>query len=224
MTTGDLFGFAEVQGDVDEPRTLVVYPRVIPLTAAPLTSRAPARHDRQPPAHLRGPCTRINGVRPYQPGDPVRTIDWKTSARSGQLEVKKTEPAVSLTTAIFLDLHAPAYSRHLRYAAPEWAIVVAASLANYLIEQRQDVGLGSNGRDDLTGATCWAIPPRAGPHPPDEAAGVAGTGAACRDAAPGRVAAASDGGPCLGHDGRGGHAFRGRSDQRGLAPAAAQRV
>ncbi len=100
------------------------------------------------------------GVRPYQPGDPVRTIDWKTSARSGQLEVKKTEPAVSLTSTICLDFRAEAYSRHLRYSAPEWAIVVAASLANYLIEQRQDVGLASNGQDALTDATCWTIAPR----------------------------------------------------------------
>jgi uncharacterized protein (DUF58 family) len=158
---GDLFGFSDVQGEAAEARKLVVYPRVIPLTAAPLTSRAPhgTIASRQP---IFADPARVSGVRPYQPGDPVRTIDWKTSARAGQLEVKKTEPAVSLTTAIFLDLHLPAYSRHLRYSAPEWAIVVAASLANYLVEQRQDVGLGSNGRDALTGATCWAIPPRPG--------------------------------------------------------------
>ncbi len=158
---GDLFGFSDVYGTVGEPRPLVVYPRVIPLTAAPLTSRAPhgTVASRQP---IFADPARVNGVRPYQPGDPVRTIDWKTSARTGRLEVKKTEPAVSLTTAVFLDFHSPAYSRHLRYLAPEWAIVVAASVANYLIEQRQDVGLGSNGRDQLTGAVCWTIAPRPG--------------------------------------------------------------
>jgi uncharacterized protein (DUF58 family) len=161
VTTGDLFGFADVQGNVDETRPLVVYPRVIPLSAAPLTSRAPhgTIASRQP---IFADPARISGVRPYQPGDPVRSIDWKTSARAGQLEVRKAEPAVSLTTAIFLDFHASAYSRHLRYTTPEWAVVLAASLANYLIEQRQDVGLGSNGRDELTGAMCWTIPPRAG--------------------------------------------------------------
>lgn len=161
VAAGDLFGFADVTGRVDEARPLVVYPRVISLSAAPLTSRAPhgTIASRQP---IFADPARVNGVRPYQPGDPVRSIDWKTSARAGGLQVKKTEPAVSLTTALFLDLHSPAYSRHLRYYAPEWAIVVAASLANYLVEQRQDVGLGSNGRDALTNATCWAIPPRPG--------------------------------------------------------------
>jgi uncharacterized protein (DUF58 family) len=161
VSSGDLFGFADVQGMVEEPRRLVVYPRVIALSAAPLTSRAPhgTVASRQP---IFADPSRVIGVRPYVPGDPVRTIDWKTSARAGQLQVKKTEPAVSLTSAVFLDLCAGAYSRHLRYSAPEWAIVVAASLANYLIEQRQDVGLASNGRDALTDATCWTIAPRRG--------------------------------------------------------------
>lgn len=161
VTTGDLFGFADMQGNVDEARRLVVYPRVIPLASAPLASRAPhgTIASRQP---IFADPARISGVRPYQPGDAVKSIDWKTSARAGQLEVKKAEPAVSLTTAILLDFHAPAYSRHLRYTAPEWAVVVAASLANYLIEQRQHVGLGSNGCDELTGTKCWVIPPRAG--------------------------------------------------------------
>ncbi len=158
VTTGDLLGFAEVQGVVVEPRPLVIYPRVIALAAAPLTSRAPhgTVASRQP---IFADPARISGVRPYQPGDPVRMIDWKTSARAGQLEVKKPEPAMSLATLICLDLHTPAYSRHLRYTAPEWAIVVSASLAAYLIEQRQDVGLTSNGRDQLTDAKCWAIAP-----------------------------------------------------------------
>ena len=46
--------------------------------------------------------------------------------------------------------------------ASEWAIVVAASLANYLVEQRQAVGLASNGQDFPTDARCWLIPPRSG--------------------------------------------------------------
>jgi uncharacterized protein (DUF58 family) len=161
ITTGDLFGFAEARAEIKETSPLVVYPRVIPLLHAPLTSRAPygTIASRQP---IFADPARVNGVRDYQPGDPVRRIDWKTSARAGQLQVKKLEPAVSLATAIFVDLHTPTYSRQLRYQATEWAIVVAASLANYLIEQRQEVGLGSNGHDELTNTACWSIPPRPG--------------------------------------------------------------
>jgi uncharacterized protein (DUF58 family) len=161
LNSGDLFGFSEAQGAAEEHRPLVVYPRVVPLMHVPLSSRSPygTIASRQP---IFADPTRVNGVRSYQPGDPIRGIDWKTSARAGQLQVKKTEPAVSLATSIIVDLHMPAYSRSYRYSGTEWAIVVAASLANYLIEQRQDVGLGSNGHDELTNTTCWSIPPRSG--------------------------------------------------------------
>jgi len=67
-----------------------------------------------------------------------------------------------LTTVIFVNLDAVAFSRVLRVAASEWAIVVAASLANYLVDQRQAVGLASNGLDRPTAVRCWSIPPRMG--------------------------------------------------------------
>ena len=45
----------------------------------------------------------------------------------------------------------------------EWAIVVAASVANYLINERQAVGLTTNGRDPLVeGERLRSIPPRPG--------------------------------------------------------------
>lgn len=161
VATGDLFGFAEAKGTVGESRRLVVYPRVIPLAGAPLTSSAPygVIRSRQP---IFADPTRVIGVRDYQTGDPLRSVDWKTSARARRLQVKKTEPAVSLATLICLDLNAPSYSRHLRTSSTEWAIVVAASLATYLVGQRQEVGVGSNGRDALTGQAAWAIRPRPG--------------------------------------------------------------
>lgn len=161
VRSGDLFGFAEAGGIFEEPRRLTVYPRVIPLAHGELTSRSPhgTIKSRQ---HIFADPARVIGVRTYQPGDPLRTIDWKSSARAGDLQVKKYEPAVSLATVIFLDLNSGAYSRHLRHNASEWAVVVAASLADYLIGQRQPVGLACNGVDPLTGARCWMIAPRGG--------------------------------------------------------------
>lgn len=161
LRTGDLFGFAESEGAFDAPSYLVVYPRVIPLARVELTSRSPhgTIASRQ---QLFADPARVSGVRPYQAGDPWRQIDWKSSARAGDLQVKKYEPAVSLTTAIYVDLNAGTYTRQLRASTSEWGIVVAASLASYLVGERQAVGLGSNGTDSLTGGACWSIPPRPG--------------------------------------------------------------
>ncbi len=156
LITGDLFGFAQAEGLYEEPRHLTVYPRVIPLAHPGLTSQAP--HGVIKSAHpIFADPTRISGTRDYSPGDPLRSIDWKTSARAGSLQVKKYEPAVSLTTVIFLEMNRTAYTRALQASASEWAVVVAASVANYLSSQRQAVGLASNGADSLSGATGWRI-------------------------------------------------------------------
>lgn len=165
LSSGDLFGFAEAAGTFDEKIPLIVYPRVIPLTQASLNSRSPYGTIKSRQQIFSDPA-RITGVRPYQAGDPLRNVDWKSSARAGTLQVKKYEPAVSLTSVLFLDLDGANYSRHLRGVASEWGIVVAASLASYLtVEQRQVVGLASNGTDGPTGNRCWTIPPRPGrPH------------------------------------------------------------
>lgn len=161
LSTGDLFGFAEAQGRFDVQDHLTVYPRVIPLPHVDLTSRAPHGTIRSQ-VHIFADPARIMGKREYQRGDPLRAIDWKSSAHANSLQVKKYEPAVSLATVIFLDLNASAFTPQLRYNASEWAIVVAASLANHLVEQRQAVGLGSNGCDPLSNMTRWTIPPRLG--------------------------------------------------------------
>lgn len=161
LVTGDLFGLAQAEGLYEEPRYLTVYPRVVPLTDVGFTSQAP--HGVIASAHpIFADPARVGGVRAYSPGDPLRSIDWKTSARAGGLQVKKYEPAVSLTTVIFLDLNRAAYARALQASASEWAVVVAASLANGLVARRQAVGLASNGADPASGATCWRLLPRPG--------------------------------------------------------------
>src|SRR5512137_1488474 len=42
-------------------------------------------------------------VRPYQPGDDVRTIDWNVTSRSGTLHVKKYVEERELTVVLLVD-------------------------------------------------------------------------------------------------------------------------
>lgn len=161
LSTGDLFGFSESRGAFAETQHLTVYPRVISLTYVEFSSRAPVGTIRSR-QHIFADPSRVIGVRDYRSDDPIRAVDWKSTARVGTLQVKQQEPAVSLTTVIFINMNAATYTRQLQVGAGEWAIVVAASLANYLIGQRQAVGLASNGLDVSTGTRCWTIPPRPG--------------------------------------------------------------
>jgi uncharacterized protein (DUF58 family) len=161
LSLGDLFGFSEVNAQLEQRDHLTVYPRVIPLAKVELVSRSPHGTIRSRQPIFEDP-DRIIGVRDYLPGDPLHGINWKSSARASKLLVKKLEPAVSLSSMIVLDLDRDAYDYQLRHTHSEWAIVVAASLAHYLTEQRQAIGLASNGRDSVTQTAQWSIPPRPG--------------------------------------------------------------
>ncbi len=148
LTGGDLFGLAKARVGYLAPDYLTVYPRIVPLSRLGLPSRLPfgtiGSHQRlfEDPA-------RPMGARDFRSGDSQRQINWKASAHTQKLLVRTFEPAISLETLILLDLHAEDYERRDRLYWTEWAIVAAASLATHLVNQRQAVGLMSNGVDPL---------------------------------------------------------------------------
>jgi len=162
LESGDLLGTARIAIDCPRADTLVVYPRIIPLAGLRLPSRTmygslPSRQ------RIFEDPARILGLRDYVPGDSLRHIAWKSSAALGRLQVRRLEPSVALETAIMLDLCRGSYSPMRLWVATELAIVVAASVANWLVERRQAVGLATNGCDPLAAAEGAAGQPPAKP-------------------------------------------------------------
>lgn len=148
LTTGDLFGIQPNHKINVSADWLTIYPRIIPLTQLGFPSRLPfgTISSRQ---RLFADPARPMGVREFRSGDTMRQINWKASAHTRNLMVKTHQPAISLETAVLLDLHTDSYTRQNRLNTIEWAIQVAASLAAHLIDQRQPVGLSTNGIDPL---------------------------------------------------------------------------
>ena len=161
LATGDLFGFADAQWVEEEPAHVTVYPQVVALHELGLPSRSPfgVLPTRQ---RLFEDPNRMTGVREYMSGDSQRRIHWKASAHEDTLLVKKFQPAISLNVAIVLDLNGLAYPISSAVGSSEWAIIVAASLASYVANQRQPVGLITNGLDAPTNAVTMPIPSRQG--------------------------------------------------------------
>jgi uncharacterized protein (DUF58 family) len=96
---------------------------------------------------------RIQGVRDYQPGDSLRRMDWKTSARAGSLQVRRYEPSIALETAVLLNLLRSDYADVNWRQPSELGVIFAASIAVRLIQDRQAVGLATNGHDPLAEGT-----------------------------------------------------------------------
>jgi uncharacterized protein (DUF58 family) len=124
---------------------LTVYPQILALEKLGLPSRLPLGTLKTRLPLLADP-SRLAGIREYAPGDDPRHIDWRNTARLGDLQIKQFERTRQMPLAIVLDLGLLDY-QYARRADCETSIVVAASLANRAKELRQPFGLYSNGFD-----------------------------------------------------------------------------
>ena len=162
IRSGDILGIGGELAAQGESDHLIVYPRVVPISNIGLPSWSPMGTLGHRFPMFEDP-TRIRGKRPYIPGDPLRSVDWKSSAVSGELQVKLLEPSIALNVGIFLNLNRDEFRQRRRSEAVELAIVVAASVANWVSVHKQPVGLAVNGTDPLAGsAVSHSLSPKRG--------------------------------------------------------------
>lgn len=161
LRTGDLFGFANSGVQEDASHTIIVYPRILTLEQLGLSSRSPfgGLSSRQ---RIFADPARIAGVRPYVNGDSMRHIHWRASAHENTLLTKKFDPAIALEVLVVLNFDRSDYPVRSLVSDSEWAIVVTASVTAYISEQRQSIGLVSNGLDPFSQEITAAIPARTG--------------------------------------------------------------
>jgi uncharacterized protein (DUF58 family) len=148
VSTGDILGLRESLQAVMLAEHLVVYPKIIPLTSLKIPSHSPQGTLRHTLPLFEDPA-RTFGKRGYVTGDSLRRVDWKASASTGQFQVKVFEPSIALETCIILNLNAEDYYYRSRIDSIELAVVIAASIANWITTNKQVVGLMVNGRDPL---------------------------------------------------------------------------
>jgi len=84
----------------------------------------------------------LSGIRDYRPGDPMKRINWKASARTGELMVNTYDTVRSEQLMIFLDVSDERIIRETQLV--EAGIRAAASLCRRMIRKGQDVALAVN--------------------------------------------------------------------------------
>jgi uncharacterized protein (DUF58 family) len=146
LETGDLFGLHRRFKVLSKPTFLLVLPKPVPLTGYHVASRRPIGEVTMTYRLFEDP-TRIAGVREYQRGDSMNRINWKATARTGELQSKVFEPSTVIGATILVDFHRKAFPRKHEPYRSEIAITAAASIANTVFHMNQQVGLISNGRD-----------------------------------------------------------------------------
>lgn len=146
MESGDVFGLQRRFRTGEQRDYVAVLPTVAYIDTFNIASKRPQGPVRISNRVYADP-TRINNIRAYAPGDPLNTIHWKVSARTGSLHVKTYEPSAVTGGTLILDLHEDSYVPEHKHERVELAITVAASIAYLLQMSGEQVGLLTNARD-----------------------------------------------------------------------------
>ncbi len=88
----------------------------------------------------RGRGLELESIGPYQPGDDVRHIDWRSSARIGQPQIKRFYMEIQWTLIIMIDLRPSMYFGTSSQLMAKTACLAAAQIAFALAPGHQSVG------------------------------------------------------------------------------------
>lgn len=118
---------------------VLALPRRIPLAEAGRALAAPAARRTARCAAVLAEGGEFRGTRDYVPGDPLRRIHWKWTARLNEFRVMEFEDETAGSLAIALDLDRTAHAGAGRESTVEYAVRIVASLAEHFALRGQNV-------------------------------------------------------------------------------------
>ena len=138
LRTRDQIGLVRFEGRIDRRRPLKIYPTAerLRILVSPAHTQAATGSE---VARLRAEGLEFADTRPFVPGDRVRTINWRATARRGSLVVNERHPERNADVVVFLDSFAEA--RTSDEGTLEQAVRTAATVASRYLERRDRVGL-----------------------------------------------------------------------------------
>ncbi|WP_406140624.1 DUF58 domain-containing protein [Streptomyces sp. NBC_01089] len=136
----DPFGMCELTRSFSPEDTLTVIPRTEPLPPVRLSGEAAGYGDgRQRSLALAGEDDVI--PRGYRYGDDLRRVHWRSTARYGELMVRREEQPQRARCTVLLDTRRTAYQGAGPDSAFEWAVSGAASALVHVLERGFSVRL-----------------------------------------------------------------------------------
>lgn len=160
LRLSDPFGMCELTRSFSAHDTLTVIPRTEPLPPVRLAGATGGYGDgRQRSLSLAGEDDVI--PRGYRHGDDLRRVHWRSTARYGELMVRREEQQQRARCTVLLDTRRIAYQGAGPDSAFEWAVSAAASTVVHMLERGFAVRLltdtGSSvpgeGADGFAGST-----------------------------------------------------------------------
>lgn len=161
VETGDPFGIFRHTTTFPGRTEILVYPKIYGPEAIGLPFRQSMGTLIARRALFEDPVL-LAGSREYRPGDALRHIHWKATARTGDLQVRVSDPSTTAQIQIILNLNTfQQVWQGVDLERVEAVISVAASLALWGLDHDFPVGLRSNGV--ITGSESASTAPRVAP-------------------------------------------------------------
>lgn len=145
LSTGDGFGFFTRKARLPVEQRLIIYPHLYTASQLGLPAKNPFGERGSDQLLFEDPL-RNAGIREWQPGDGMRRVHWKASAKYQRLLSRVYEPSEEPQIQIILNV--ATLERHWEGVIEEQherAVSVAGTLAMIATEHRLPVGLLANG-------------------------------------------------------------------------------
>jgi uncharacterized protein (DUF58 family) len=138
MRARDPLGFFTYREDARHQLPLRVYPRPEALRRLlrPAETQVFAGNE---VSRLKGDGIEFADIRPFVPGDRVRRVNWRASARRGELHVNEMRPERNADVVVFLDTFTDLAGDS--GTSLEMAVRAAAALVDGYLRRRDRVGL-----------------------------------------------------------------------------------
>jgi len=131
IRAADAFGLAETSRPVSATSTLMVTPRIVPLPRVCGPYGRPGQGDGRWPAF--GVASEDDtAARAYQQGDSLHRVHWISTARYGELMVRREERVWRSGASLFLDARRCAHAGSGSSSSFELAVSAAASIDAHL--------------------------------------------------------------------------------------------
>jgi uncharacterized protein (DUF58 family) len=151
VRVSDPFGMVELNRRFSSTSPLVVVPRTVPLPLVPLSGAWTGSGDNRPRAFATGSAEDVT-VREYRRGDDLRRVHWRSSARVGELMVRREEQPWQSRATLFLDNRERSHRGHGASSSLEPAVSAAASIAVHLVQRGYIVRLVTASGDEQGGS------------------------------------------------------------------------
>lgn len=139
-SVADPFGLVGFRRTFHSSRPLVVTPRTVPLPAVPLGGAWSGAGEQRPRAFATGSAEDVT-VREYRRGDDLRRVHWRSTARAGELMVRREEQPWQARATILLDTRSHRHSGRGAESTFESAVTAVASIGRHLGERGYGVRL-----------------------------------------------------------------------------------